>query len=201
MITRDRDTVQGCINSINDILDRINALTPGCLVATDKYNRFVTTQLIDVPLSGYESPNFGEEILVNPEDTLKAALQRIETKYADSFNEDTSVFFSRLASASEVEIGTDFGTVVSADDSVQIITEAATIYLPLADIIDTEKERARLEAEEKKLIGEIERLDKKLSNEGFVAKAPAAVVAAEREKLSKYGEKLEGIRLAISKLK
>jgi hypothetical protein len=36
-----------------------------------------------VPLSGYESPNFGEEILVNPEDTLKAALQRIETKYAD----------------------------------------------------------------------------------------------------------------------
>lgn len=83
MITRDRDTVQGCINSINDILDRINALTPGCLVATDKYNRFVTTQLIDVPLSGYESPNFGEEILVNPEDTLKAALQRIETKYAD----------------------------------------------------------------------------------------------------------------------
>ena len=125
----------------------------------------------------------------------------IETKYADSFNEDTSVFFSRLASASEVEIGTDFGTVVSADDSVQIITEAATIYLPLADIIDTEKERARLEAEEKKLIGEIERLDKKLSNEGFVAKAPAAVVAAEREKLSKYGEKLEGVRLAISKLK
>ena len=125
----------------------------------------------------------------------------IETKYADSFNEDTAVFFSRLASASEVEIGTDFSAVVSADDSVQIITEAATIYLPLADIIDTEKERARLEAEEKKLIGEIERLDKKLSNEGFVAKAPAAVVAAEREKLQKYGEKLEGVRLAISKLK
>ena len=125
----------------------------------------------------------------------------IETKYADSFNEDTAVFFSRLASASEVEIGADFGGVVSADDSVQIITEAATIYLPLADIIDTEKERARLEAEEKKLIGEIERLDKKLSNEGFVAKAPEAVVAAEREKLSKYGEKLEGVRLAISKLK
>jgi hypothetical protein len=36
-----------------------------------------------VPLSGYESPNFGEEILVDPKDTLKAALQKIETKYAD----------------------------------------------------------------------------------------------------------------------
>ena len=125
----------------------------------------------------------------------------IETKYTDSFNEDTAVFFARLASASEVEIGADFGGVVSADDSVQIITEAATVYLPLADIIDTEKERARLEGEEKKLIGEIERLDKKLSNEGFVAKAPAAVVEAEREKLSKYQEKLDGVRLAISKLK
>ena len=125
----------------------------------------------------------------------------IETKYTDSFNEDTAVFFSRLASASEVEIGADFGGAVSADDSVQIITEAATVYLPLADIIDTEKERARLEGEEKKLIGEIERLDKKLSNEGFVAKAPAAVVEAEREKLAKYTEKLEGVRLAISKLK
>ena len=125
----------------------------------------------------------------------------IETKYNDSFNSDTAVFFSRLASASEVEIGADFSGAVSADDSVQIITESATVYLPLADIIDTEKERARLAAEEKKLIGEIERLDKKLSNEGFVAKAPAAVVEAEREKLAKYNEKLEGVRLAISKLK
>ena len=125
----------------------------------------------------------------------------IETKYNDSFNADTAVFFARLASASEVEIGADFSGAVSADDSVQIITEAATVYLPLADIIDTEKEKARLEGEEKKLIGEIERLEKKLSNEGFVAKAPAAVVEAEREKLSKYAEKLEGVRLAISKLK
>ncbi len=125
----------------------------------------------------------------------------IETKSVDSFNEDTAVFFSRLASASEVEIGADFSGAVSADDSVQIITDAATIYLPLADIIDTEKERARLEGEEKKLIGEIERLEKKLSNEGFVAKAPAAVVEAEREKLANYREKLEGVKLALSKLK
>ena len=125
----------------------------------------------------------------------------IETKSTESFNGDTAIFFSRLASAAEVEIGDDFSGAVSADDSVQIITGAATIYLPLADIIDTEKERARLEGEEKKLIGEIERLDNKLSNEGFVAKAPAAVVEAEREKLVNYKEKLEGVRLALAKLK
>jgi valyl-tRNA synthetase len=125
----------------------------------------------------------------------------IETKYADSFNEDTAVFFARLASASEIEIKADFGGAVSADDSVQIITDSATLYLPLSDIIDTEKERARLEGEEKKLLGEIERLEKKLSNEGFVAKAPAAVVEAEKEKLAKYREKLDGVKTALAKLK
>jgi valyl-tRNA synthetase len=125
----------------------------------------------------------------------------IETKYADSFNEGTAVFFARLASASEVEIKADYQGAISADDSVQIITDSATIYLPLSDIIDTEKERARLEGEEKKLIGEIERLEKKLSNAGFVAKAPAAVVEAEKEKLAKYSEKLDGVKTALAKLK
>jgi len=125
----------------------------------------------------------------------------IETKYAESFNEGKSVIFARLASASEVEIAESFGGAVSADDSVQIITDSATIYLPLSDVIDTEKEIARLEGENKKLLGEIERLEKKLANEGFVAKAPAAVVEAEKEKLAKYREKLDGVLAALAKLK
>ena len=126
----------------------------------------------------------------------------IETKYSESFNEDTAIFFSRLASASEVLVGTKFeDDIVSPDESVQIITDSATIYLPLADIIDTEKERTRLESEKKKLIGEIERLEKKLSNEGFIAKAPAAVVDGEKAKLAKYKENLDGVETALSKLK
>ena len=128
----------------------------------------------------------------------------IATKHTDAFNEKTAVFFGRLASASEVEI-TDrpetFEGVVSADNAVQIITDSATIFLPLADLVDTEKEIARLEGEQKKLNGEIERLEKKLSNEGFVAKAPAAVVDAERAKLAKYRENLEGVLTALAKLK
>ena len=125
----------------------------------------------------------------------------IATKYTDSFNEKTSVFFTRLASASEIEVAESFEGVISADDSVQIITDSATIFLPLADIIDTEKEMARLTAEEKKLIGEIERIEKKLSNEGFVAKAPAAVVEGEKVKMAKYRENLEGVLAALAKLK
>ncbi|MBO5306187.1 MAG: hypothetical protein J6B12_05435, partial [Clostridia bacterium] len=76
----------------------------------------------------------------------------------------------------------------------------ATIFLPLSDIIDTEKERARLEGEKKRLEGEIARLEGKLSNEGFVAKAPAAVVEGEKAKLQKYRENLDGVVAALAKL-
>ena len=125
----------------------------------------------------------------------------IATRYADAFNESTIPFFTRLASAPEVEIAESFEGVLSADDAVQIITDSATILLPMSDLVDTEKERARLEAEQKKLAGEIERLSKKLSNEGFVAKAPAAVVEGERAKLTKYEENLAGVLAALAKLK
>ena len=125
----------------------------------------------------------------------------VATKYTDAFNDSSKVFFARLASASDVEIAGSFEGVISADDAVQIITDSATIFLPLSDIIDTEKELARLTGEEKKLIGEIERLEKKLSNEGFVAKAPAAVVEGEKAKLAKYRENLEGVKIALAKLR
>ena len=124
----------------------------------------------------------------------------IATKYTDSFNDATAVFFTRLASASEVAVADSFDGVISADDSVQIITDSASIFLPLSDVIDVEKERARLAAELKKLEGEIKRLEGKLSNQGFIAKAPAAVVEAERAKLAKYEENLAGVKDALAKL-
>ena len=126
----------------------------------------------------------------------------IATAYPESFGEGTYPFFARLASASDVAVAASFDDdTVSADNAVQIITDSATIYLPLSDLVDTEKERARLEGEAKKLEGEIARLVGKLSNEGFVAKAPAAVVDAERAKLAKYQENLEGVKNALEKLK
>jgi valyl-tRNA synthetase len=126
----------------------------------------------------------------------------IETKYQDSFAPSTHAFFARLASASEVEVAASFdSTIIDGDSAVQIITDSATIYLPLADLVDTEKERARLEGEMKKLTDEIDRVQKKLSNESFVSKAPAAVVDAERGKLAKYQENLDGVKAALAKLK
>ena len=125
----------------------------------------------------------------------------IATKYQTSFAPNTKVFFERLASASEVEVAESFDSAtVSADNAVQIVTDSAVIFLPLSDIIDTEKEKARLNAEKTKLEAEAQRIEKKLANEGFVAKAPAAVVEGERQKLAKFKENLAGVIAALEKL-
>ena len=125
----------------------------------------------------------------------------IETRYADAFNSATAPFFARLASASGIEVAESFpADRVSADTCVQVVTPAATAYLPLSDLVDYEKERARLTAEIAKVSVEVERLDRKLSNQGFVAKAPAAVVNAERAKLAAAREKLTATEAALAKL-
>ena len=125
----------------------------------------------------------------------------IQTKYRSSFSDNCYPFFMSLASASQVMVADEFSPdEVSADNAVQIITDSASIYLPLADIIDFEKEKARLETEKKKLLSEIDRLEKKLQNQGFVSKAPASVVQGEKAKLARYTENLDGVNSALEKL-
>ncbi len=119
----------------------------------------------------------------------------IETKYPEAFA-GSEAFFEKLASASAVSIV----DAHSDDTAVRIITDAAVIYIPLADMVDFEAERKRLEGELKTVESEIKRAEGKLSNEGFISRAPAAVVEGERAKLEKYKEKLESIKAAIAKL-
>lgn len=65
---------------------------------------------------------------------------------------------------------------------IEDVLDQATVLLPIADVIDIEAERRRLAREIGKLAGEIERVEKKLANQGFLAKAPGEVVEAERGK-------------------
>ena len=120
----------------------------------------------------------------------------IVTAEKDVFGENSKDFFVRLASASDVE------TAESGElpNSVRIVTDGAVIFIPLSDIVDTEKEKVRLTAELKKLDGEIARLSGKLANEGFISKAPAAVVEAEKDKLKKYTEMKEKTETALKAL-
>ncbi len=125
----------------------------------------------------------------------KKAKLYVVTKYESTFAAASKIL-EKLASASEVIITEKY----EADDAVTIATDAGSLYIPLSEVIDFEKEKARLTAEMKKNDGEIERIEKKLSNEGFVSKAPAAVIDGERAKLKKYLETREALKAALAKL-
>ena len=125
----------------------------------------------------------------------KKAKLYVVTKYQDTFKSAEKII-EKLASASEVILTDSY----DSDDAVMIATDSGSLYIPLSEVIDFEKEKARLTAEMKKNEGEIERLEKKLSNEGFVAKAPAAVIEGEKAKLAKYLETRASLTAALEKL-
>ena len=106
----------------------------------------------------------------------------IVTDKADTF-EKGQVYLSNLAYAGEVEI-----TTALPEDTagmVGVVTEDAKMFMPMAELVDLDKERERIRKELDKALAEIESQNKKLSNENFVARAPERVVNAEREKLAK----------------
>lgn len=122
----------------------------------------------------------------------------VVTPYVEEFS-GTDNFFKRLASASEVEVAADLDK--EPENAVMIVIDGAKIYIPLHDLIDMEKEKKRLEEERQKLQDEIKRVEGKLSNEGFVAKAPQKVIDEERQKKEKYQEMLQKIEESLVSLK
>jgi valyl-tRNA synthetase len=84
--------------------------------------------------------------------------------------------------ATLARLSTIDGTQDAPGGAVQIVLDEATLILPLADVIDLGQERARLDKELKRLAGEIAKIDAKLGNESFVAKAPPEVVEEQRER-------------------
>ena len=100
-------------------------------------------------------------------------------------------FFAPLAFADSVTVQADKSGI--ADDAVSAVIHNAVLYMPLAELVDTAKEKERLTKEKERLTKEIQRGEGMLSNERFISKAPEAKVAAEKEKLQKYQEMKEKV--------
>ncbi len=101
----------------------------------------------------------------------------------------------RLARAEDISIAD-----TAPAGSAQVIVGEATYCIPLAGIIDLAAEKARLTKDAGKLEAEISKVEKKLSNPGFLAKAPEEVVAGEKEKIGEAKGKLEKIQVALGRL-
>ncbi len=112
---------------------------------------------------------------------------------------DSEAFFMKLAGASEVDIAA--GREDVPEGAVNIVVGGAELFLPMAELVDKQKELERLEKEKKDLEAEIDRVEKKLANQGFVAKAPQKVVDEERAKGDKYREMLEKVIASIEATK
>ncbi|WP_425464267.1 valine--tRNA ligase [Paenibacillus zeisoli] len=98
----------------------------------------------------------------------------------------------------------DFSVSVDAeapDKAMSAIVTGAELYFPLAGLIDIGQEIARLQKEFDNLTKEVERVEKKLGNEGFVAKAPAKVIEEEKAKMQDYSEKRAKVLARIEELK
>lgn len=99
---------------------------------------------------------------------------------------ETRNFFAPLAYAGDVTVQKDKTGI--AEDAVSAVIHNAVLYMPFADLVDTEKELERLNKEKTRLEGEIRRGESMLGNERFLSKAPAAKVEEEKAKLQKYKE-------------
>ncbi|HHT16204.1 MAG TPA: valine--tRNA ligase [Papillibacter sp.] len=106
------------------------------------------------------------------------------------------VYLSKLAFAGELTITSDTAEV-DTNGCVTVVTNDAKLYMPLAELVDIEKERDRITKELEKARANLAGLLKKLENENFVSKAPEAVVNAEREKAEKARALIENLEESL----
>ena len=112
-----------------------------------------------------------------------------------STNEDSIL---KLSGAKEIKFVSSARE--AGEKTVTKVLSIGTVYMPMGELVDLEKEKARLEGELEKVMTEIRRADGKLNNQGFVSKAPKKLVDEERAKLNKYIEMREKILKQIESL-
>ena len=137
-----------------------------------------------------------------PAKTLQKLTILVENKENISLIEEIKDQFVNLAKASEVEVlAKEDSEIADEEGIVRLVFNEFSVLMSLDELVDYEKERARLKDEIKRLEAEIKRASGKLSNKGFVEKAPEKVVNEEREKLAGYEDLLEKTKASLEEIK
>ncbi|GAA5344849.1 valine--tRNA ligase [Planifilum fimeticola] len=140
--------------------------------------------------------NIRSEMEVPPKKQVTLLIRTEPEAYAAIRDNESAI--RRLCGAEKVTAGPD---VTRPDKAMTAVVSGAEVFLPLEGMIDIEETIARLEKELKKLDYEVERVEKKLSNPGFVQKAPAHIVEGERRKGEEYRERREKVLARLRELK
>ncbi|KPU27741.1 valyl-tRNA synthetase [Caloranaerobacter sp. TR13] len=142
--------------------------------------------------------NIRAEMNVAPSKKAKVIFVTNNNDIKDILSEG-EIYFTTLAGASSIEIRDNKDGI--GEDAMSAAMEDCEIYLPLEELVDIAKEIERLEKEKERLEGELKRVRSKLSNEGFISKAPKHIVDKEREKEAKYQNMMEKVLERLESLK
>ena len=196
-------TMQGMLKLLHPFMPFITEEIWQVLVNDGSMIMLESYPVYDEKLNFIEEENAFEKIIaaikavrntrteLNVPPSVKAKLY-IETQDIELFT-NAKLFFEKLASASEIEVGTEF----DVPDSAGAVTASARIFIPMNELVDKEKELARLDKERQKVQKDIDFLSNKLNNQGFLAKAPEKLIEAEKAKLAKAQEKMDKIMQSI----
>lgn len=153
--------------------------------------------MMDIMMDGIRNVrNVRSEMNVPPSKKAKVIMVPSEDKLeAVEAGKD---YFKTLASASEVEVRADEAGI--PEDAVSVVIDGVKIFIPLDELVDFEKELERLNKEKAKLEGEIKRVNGKLSNQGFLAKAPQKLVDEEKAKKEKFEEMMKSVEERLASI-
>ena len=134
---------------------------------------------------------------MNVHPSKKSKLVFVTEEYKNVI-ENSKAFLEKLGFANEIIVQNNKDGIDS--NAISILLDGIETYIPFEELVDLEAEKQRLQEEKQKLIYEVERCEKMLSNPGFVNKAPEAKVNAEKEKLEKYKAMLENTEERLKNL-
>ena len=120
------------------------------------------------------------------------------TKTANDMLKESSAMIQKLGFANEIDIQENKENI--PQNAMSVLADGIEVYIPFEELVDLEAEKQRLQGEREKLLSEVARGEKMLSNPGFVNKAPEAKINEEKAKLAKYKEMLEKVEERIKSI-